>query len=60
MIDLFSLEFTLETVIKTIRVRVRVRVRRVRKIYFDNDKHDIEETNTETFMCRSMSFINDQ
>ena len=33
---------------------VRVRVR-VRKIYFDNEKHDIEETNTETFMCRSMS-----
>ena len=36
-------------------VRVRVRVRRVRNIYFDNEKHDIEETNTETFMCRSMS-----
>ena len=32
----------------------RVRVR-VRNIYFDNEKHDIEETNTETFMCRSMS-----
>ena len=32
-----------------------LRVRRVRKIYFDNEKHDIEETNTETFMCRSMS-----
>ena len=28
---------------------------RVRNIYFDNEKHDIEETNTETFMCRSMS-----
>ena len=28
---------------------------KVRKIYFDNEKHDIEETNTETFMCRSMS-----
>ena len=27
----------------------RIRVR-VRKIYFDNEKHDIEETNTETFM----------
>ena len=34
--------------------RVRVRVR-VRKIYFDNENHDIKETNTETFMCRSMS-----
>ena len=33
---------------------LRVRVR-VRNIYFDNEKHDIEETNTETFMCRSMS-----
>ena len=44
-------------------IRVRVRVR-VRQIYFDNEKHDIEETNTETFMCRSMSatnaYINDQ
>ena len=28
---------------------------RVRDIYFDNEKHDIEETNTETFMCQSMS-----
>ena len=36
---------------------LRVRVR-VRKIYFDNEKHDIEETNTETFMCRSMSATN--
>ena len=41
---------------KTIGV-LRVRVR-VRKIYFDNEKHDIEETNTETFMCRSMSATN--
>ena len=39
-------------------VRVRVRVRKVRNIYFDNEKHDIEETNTETFMCRSMSATN--
>ena len=31
---------------------------RVRKIYFDNERHDIEETNTETFMCRSMSATN--
>ena len=37
-------------VVLIIVVRVRVR-----KIYFDNEKHDIEETNTETFMCRSMS-----
>ena len=37
----------------TYRVRVRVR-----KTYFDNEKHDIEETNTETFMCRSMSATN--
>ena len=35
----------------------RVRVR-IRKVYFDNEKHDIEETNTETFMCRSMSATN--
>ena len=28
---------------------------RVRNIYFDNEKHGIEETNTETFMCRSVS-----
>ena len=27
-------------------------------IYFDKEKHDIEETNTETFMCRSMSATN--
>ena len=33
----------------------RVRRVRVRNVYFDNEKHDIEETNTETFMCRSMS-----
>ena len=39
--------------ISLIRVRVRVR-----KIYFYNEKHDIEETNTETFMCRSMSATN--
>ena len=38
-------------------INKRVRVR-VRKIYFDNEKHDIEETNTETFMCRSMSATN--
>ena len=37
--------------------RVRVRVR-VKIIYFDKKKHDIEETNTETFMCRSMSATN--
>ena len=30
---------------------------RVRKIYFNNEKHDIEETNTETFMCRSMTHV---
>ena len=35
------------------RVRVRVKI-----IYFDKKKHDIEETNTETFMCRSMSATN--
>ena len=35
-------------------IPIRVKVR-VRNIYFDNEKHDIEETNTETFMCRSMS-----
>ena len=27
-------------------------------IYFDKENHDIEETNTETFMCRSMSATN--
>ena len=37
---------------KDLLLRARVRVR---NIYFENDKHDIEETNTETFMCRSMS-----
>ena len=31
---------------------------RIRKIYFDNEKHNIEETNTETFMCRGMSATN--
>ena len=36
-----------------LRVRVRVKI-----IYFDKKKHDIEETNTETFMCRSMSATN--
>ena len=36
-----------------IRVRVRVKM-----IYFDKEHHDIEETNTETFMCRSMSATN--
>ena len=41
--------------IRVFKRRVRVRVR---KIYFDNEKHDIEETNTETFMCRSMSATN--
>ena len=40
-----------------IRVRVRVKIR-VKIIYFDKKKHDIEETNTETFMCRSMSATN--
>ena len=34
------------------------RVKRVKIIYFDKKKHDIEETNTETFMCRSMSATN--
>ena len=32
--------------------------KRVKIIYFDKKKHDIEETNTETFMCRSMSATN--
>ena len=36
-----------------LRVRVTVKM-----IYFDKEKHDIEETNTETFMCRSMSATN--
>ena len=31
---------------------------RVKMIYFDKEKHDIEETNTETLMCRSMSATN--
>ena len=31
---------------------------RVKMIYFDKENHDIEETNTETFMCRSMSATN--
>ena len=35
---------------------IRVRVR-VRNIYFDNEKHDIEETNTETFMCLTHEFV---
>ena len=30
----------------------------VRKIYFDNEKQNIGETNTETLMCRSMSATN--
>ena len=36
---------------------VIIRVR-VKMIYFDKENHDIEETNTETFMCRSMSATN--
>ena len=43
-----SQSLVIQTDIKRVRVRVR-------NIYFDNEKHDIEETNTETFMCRSMS-----
>ena len=43
----------LEPITNIIRVRVRVKI-----IYFDKKKHDIEETNTETFMCRSMSVTN--
>ena len=27
-------------------------------IYFEKENHDIEETNTETFTCRSMSATN--
>ena len=27
-------------------------------IYFDKENHDIDETNTETFMCQSMSATN--
>ena len=27
-------------------------------MYFDEEKHDIENTNAETFMCRSISAIN--
>ena len=34
--------------------------KRVKIIYFDKEKHDIEETNTETFMCRSTSATNDE
>ena len=40
--------------------------KRVKMIYFDKENHDIEETNTETFMCRSVCHqrlhrvINDQ
>ena len=30
----------------------------VGKMSFDNEKHNIEETNTETFVCRSMSATN--
>ena len=30
---------------------------RVRKIYFDNEKHDIEETNTETFMHNALCSV---
>ena len=41
-----------------IYIYIRVRVKRVKMIYFDKEKHDIEETNTETFMCRSMSATN--
>ena len=33
---------------------IRVRVR-VRNIYFNNEIHGIEETNTETFMCQRLS-----
>ena len=36
-----------------LKVRVRVKI-----VYFDKEKHDIEETNIETFMCRSMSATN--
>ena len=36
----------------------RVKSKRVKIIYFDKENHDIEETNTETFMCRSMSATN--
>ena len=32
--------------------------KRVKMIYFDKENHDIEETNTETFMCQSMSATN--
>ena len=32
--------------------------KRVKMICFDKENHDIEETNTETFMCRSMSATN--
>ena len=43
----------MQSALKQVRVRVRVKM-----IYFDKEKHDIEETNTETFMCRSMSATN--
>ena len=39
-------------------IRVKKKKKRVKIIYFDKKKHDIEETNTETFMCRSMSATN--
>ena len=32
--------------------------KRVNMIYLDKEKHNIEETDTETFMCRSMSATN--
>ena len=38
-------------------VRITVGVG-VEKMYFDNEKHNIGETNTETFVCRSMSATN--
>ena len=31
---------------------------RVKMIYFDKENHNIEETNTETFMCQGMSATN--
>ena len=49
------IDITAVIILHYIRVRVRVRVK---IIYFDKKKHDIEETNTETFMCRSMSATN--
>ena len=47
-----------ETAMKKQKEHDKSKSKRVRKIYFDNEKHDIEETNTETFMCRSMSATN--